>query len=74
MEHTFQRPTGLHQLVENMEIALSFAPHYDSTLFKQIPVDIRAGNASIEREADADEFSESTGVVVPLGLGIAERF
>lgn len=74
VQRTFQCPTGLHQLVEYMKIALSFTPHHNSTLLKQIPVDIRAGNTSIRREADADEFSESAGVVISLGLGIAKGF
>jgi len=74
VERTFQRPTSLHQLVEYVEIALSFTPHHDSTLLKQVPVDIRTGNASVRREANANELSESTGVVVSLRLGIAESF
>ena len=74
MERTLQRPTSLHQLVKYMEIALSFAPHHNSTLLKQVPVDIRTGNASVRREANANELSESAGVVVSLSLGIAERF
>jgi len=73
-ERTFQCSTGLHQLVEYVEIAFRFTPHHNSTLLKQIPVDIRASNASIGREADANELPKSTGVVVSLGLSIAESF
>jgi len=57
-----------------VEIALGFAPYHNSTLLKQIPVDIRASNTPIRREADANELPKTTGVVVPLGLGIAESF
>ena len=74
MERTFQRPTSLHQLVEYVEIALSFAPNNNSTLLKEVPVDIRTGDTSVRREADADELSESARVVVSLSLGIAKRF
>jgi len=57
-----------------VEITLSFTPHYNSALLKQVPVNICTGNASIRREADADELSKSTGIVVSLSLGVAESF
>jgi hypothetical protein len=74
VERTFQRPAGLHQLVEYVEIAFGFAPHYDSTLLKQIPVDICTSNASIGREADANELSKPTRIVVSLRLSVTKCF
>ena len=71
---TFQRPTSLHQLIEYVEIAFGFAPYYNSAFLKQIPVNICASNTPIGREADADEFPETTRVVVSLCLGVAKSF
>ena len=71
---TFQATSALQQLVEYMEATLSFAPNDYSAFLKQIPVDIRTGDATIRCKADANELAETTRVVVPLCLSVSERF
>ena len=55
-----------------MEIAFCGAPHNHSTLLQQVPVNVGSGYAAIGRETDADEFAETTRVVVSLGLCVAK--
>lgn len=71
---TFQATTALHELVEDVEAAFRFAADYHPTLLEEIPVNVGTCDTAIWRETDADELSESTGVVVPLRLRITERF
>ena len=69
---TFQTTATFHELVEYMETPLSFAAHDDSAFLEQVPVNVRAGNAAVWREANPDELSESTGVVVALCLRVTK--
>ena len=55
-----------------METTFRFTSHNHSALFKQIPVYVGAGDAAIGREADSNELSKPTGIVISLGLRIAE--
>lgn len=71
---TFQRPSTHHELIEYMETSFGFAPHNNSALLEQIPVDVRSCNAAIRCETDSNKLSKSAGVIVALGLCIAKRF
>lgn len=57
-----------------MKVPLHFGPHDDSALLEEVPVDIRAGNASIGYKANPYELAEPTGVVILGGLGITKGF
>ena len=71
---TFQATSTLQQLIEYMEATLSFASDDYSAFLKQIPVDIRTGDATVWCKADANELSETTRVVVSLCLSVSEGF
>lgn len=61
-------------MVEHVKAPLSLAPRSHPTLLQQIPIDVRAGDAPITRERDADELAETGRVVVALSLRVTERF
>jgi len=55
-----------------METSFRLAPHHNSTLLQQIPIDIRASDATVGCKANPHKLAEPTRIVVPLGLRIAE--
>ena len=55
-----------------MEASLGLTSHDHSALLQKVPVNVGAGNAAVGREADPNELSKPTGVVVPLRLRVAE--
>lgn len=55
-----------------MEIPLHLGPNNDSALLKEVPINVRASNASIGCKADPYKLAEPTGVVIPGGLSITK--
>ena len=55
-----------------METPFRFASDNHPTLLKKIPVNVRTSDATVWREADTDELSETTRIVIPLCLRVTE--
>merc|ERR1719244_701097 len=60
-----------HQLVEDMVISLDLKLEGDTGLLQKVGLDIGGGDFGSGAEVDTDELSESGGVVVTDGLGVA---
>merc|ERR1712168_371427 len=60
-----------HELVENMVISLDLQLEGDTGLFQKVGLDIGGGDFGGGAEVDTDELTESGGVVVTDGLGVA---
>lgn len=56
-----------------MKSSFRFAPASDPTFLQKVPVYIRTGDCVVPREADTNELAETTGIVIPLCLCVAER-
>lgn len=69
---TFQCLTTREQLIKHMEISLRFAPHYNSTLLQEIPINVCTSNAAVWSKGNTDKLSKTTGVIVTLRLSISE--
>jgi hypothetical protein len=57
-----------------MEAPFRLTANDHPTLLQQIPIDVGAGDAAVRGKSNADKLAESTRVVVPLRLGVPERF
>jgi len=57
-----------------METSFRGSANDNPALFKKVPVNVRAGDASVWGKANAHELAEPTRVVVSLRLRVAERF
>merc|ERR1739838_1017853 len=60
-----------HQLVEDMVISFNLQLEGDTGLLQKVGLDISGGDFGGGAEVDTDELSESGGVVVTDGLGVA---
>merc|ERR1712212_292414 len=60
-----------HQLVEDMVISLDLQLEGDTGLLQKVGLDIGGGDFGGGAEVDTDELTESGGVVVTDGLGVA---
>merc|ERR1719347_1089834 len=60
-----------HQLIEDMVISLDLQLEGDTGLLQKVGLDIGGGDFGSGAEVDTDEFTESGGVVVTDGLGVA---
>ena len=70
---TFEATAALHELVEYMKTPFGFAADDHPTLLEQIPINVCTRDTAIWREADTNELSETTGIVVALRLRVTKR-
>ena len=71
---TFKLPAPTsHKLVEDVKAPFGLAPDDHPTLLEQIPINVCTRDTAIWREADTNELSETTGIVVALRLRVTKR-
>ena len=57
-----------------MEVSLSLLLLDHPRLLQEIVVDVTTNGVPLEVEVDVHVLSKPRGVVIPIGLGVAERF
>ena len=66
--------TASKQLVEGMEVPLTYMLLENPRLLQQVAVDVSTNRIPLEIEVDVHVLAKAAGVVVAIGAGIAKGF